>query len=76
MRGETRDSVADGEALHIRTDGNHLAGHLTAQPGRQACVARRQVLTPEHIVPAHADGANIEQHFARPRHGRVAFFQT
>ncbi len=76
VRGKTRHPVADGEALHIGADRNHLAGHLAAQPGRQACVTRRQVLTPEHIVPAHADGADIEQHFARPRHGRVAFFQT
>ncbi len=74
--GETRHVVADAEALDALAHRQHLARHLAAEPGGQTRMARRQVLSPEHVVPAHADGAHADQDLARAGNRHRALFLT
>lgn len=65
----TRRQVADAGA-----DRQYLAGQLEAEAGRQRGLFRGQVLTPEHILPAHADRLDPHQDFpCGRRRGRQLF---
>ncbi|MNF65590.1 hypothetical protein D3C84_473570 [compost metagenome] len=71
---ETGDRRTDLEVVDALTQGFDGAGHLAAHAGRQSGLFGRQVLPPQHIVPAQPYGLDTHQHLARTRcRGRQLF---
>ncbi|MNE24435.1 hypothetical protein D3C80_1177250 [compost metagenome] len=66
--------VAHRQIFDALTHRQHDTRHLMAQPGRQLCLRRCHVLTPEHVVPADADRFDTDLHLARCGLGRCLLF--
>ncbi|MNP33465.1 hypothetical protein D3C76_1267060 [compost metagenome] len=49
---EAGDTVAHRNVVDPFTDRSHHSGHFVADARRQACLGRRQVLAPKHVIPA------------------------
>ncbi|MCY1441514.1 hypothetical protein D9M71_578320 [compost metagenome] len=71
---ETGDLVTDRQVIHTLTDSRDDTGHFLAKARRQTGVGRRQVLAPERVVPADANGLDAHLHFARCRQSRRMLF--
>ncbi|MNC68688.1 hypothetical protein D3C75_1193170 [compost metagenome] len=52
---EAGDPVAHRNVLDPFTDRSHHPGHFVADARRQACLGRRQVLAPKHVIPTDAN---------------------
>ncbi|CRW82442.1 Uncharacterised protein [Klebsiella pneumoniae] len=74
MGGETGHAGTQRQVADAGADRQHLAGQFEAETGRQRSLLRGQVLTPEHILPAHADRLDTHQDFpCGRRRGRQLF---
>ena len=73
-RRETGNGSADFEVAHALAQRRHCAGQFETGTGWKLGLLGRQVLTPQHVFPAQADGLNAHQDFARAGHrGRNLF---
>jgi hypothetical protein len=64
---EAGDPVAHRNVVHPFADRHDHTGHFMADARRQACLGRRQVLAPEHVIPADAD--RLDAHLHSPAAG-------
>ncbi len=71
---ETGNGGTDLQVTYAIAQRCHAAGQFETGTGRELGLLGRQVLPPQHVFPAQADGLHAHQHLTRAGHGRRNLF--